>query len=364
MRRLLVVAAVAAGSSGVFWPVAPARAASQLELYGVVDVGLATTRVSGLGTRQQVLGGGQTDNLWGLRGTEELDGGWRASFGLESGFDAANGTRNDDARLFDYGTWVGLGHAGVGELSLGRQQSIGLQYGGQLEIASWRDMGMGALFKASDNYRVNNLVNYLSPAFSGWQWGVGYAFDVESGATQRFDRSPAFSTGLKYEAGPLLATVTWDKLNLHDTSATDGRSPQALQAGFTYDFEALKMALAWSRQRNGFVGLNGGGQIGLGPEPFAHGGAINAWLLGLEVPVQGNGAWLMQGAMARPDWHWANGQQASKAYVVTLGYRQDLSARTSLYAYGGYMKGYDPEDPFASDVGRATRFGVGMTQRF
>ncbi|SUV85387.1 outer membrane porin protein OmpQ [Bordetella pertussis] len=55
----------------------------------------------------------------------------------------------------------------------GRQQSIGLQYGGQLEIASWRDMGMGALFKASDNYRVNNLVNYLSPEFSGWQWGVG-----------------------------------------------------------------------------------------------------------------------------------------------------------------------------------------------
>ncbi|KDC04558.1 outer membrane porin BP0840 domain protein [Bordetella bronchiseptica E013] len=49
---------------------------------------------------------------------------------------------------------------------------------------------------------------------------------------------------------------------------------------------------------------------------------------------------------------------------MTLGYRQDLSARTSLYAYGGYMKGYDPEDPFASDVGRATRFGVGMTQRF
>lgn len=42
---------------------------------------------------------------------------------------------------------------------------------GQLEIASWRDMGMGALFKASDNYRVNNLVNYLSPEFSGWQWG-------------------------------------------------------------------------------------------------------------------------------------------------------------------------------------------------
>lgn len=279
-------------------------------------------------------------------------------------FDAANGTRNDDARLFDYGTWVGLGHAGVGELSLGRQQSIGLQYGGQLEIASWRDMGMGALFKASDNYRVNNLVNYLSPEFSGWQWGVGYAFDVESGDTGRFDRSPAFSTGLKYEDGPLLAAFTWDKLNLHDTSATGGRSPQALQAGFTYDFEALKMALAWSRQRNGFVGLNGGGQIGLGPEPFAHGGAINAWLLGLEVPVHGNGAWLVQGSMARPDWHWANGQQASKAYVVTLGYRQDLSARTSLYAYGGYMKGYDPEDPFASDVGRATRFGVGMTQRF
>lgn len=86
MRRLLVVAAMAAGSSSVFWSVAPARAANQLELYGVVDVGLATTRVSGLGTRQQVLGGGQTDNLWGLAAPRS----WTAAGGRRSAWKAVS----------------------------------------------------------------------------------------------------------------------------------------------------------------------------------------------------------------------------------------------------------------------------------
>ena len=96
----------------------------------------------------------------GLRGREDLGDGWSARFQLENGFDPSTGRQADDRSLFNYGAWVGLGHDDLGELRLGRQYTVGKTYGNALEIASWKEMGMGATFKASDNYQFSNLVNY------------------------------------------------------------------------------------------------------------------------------------------------------------------------------------------------------------
>src|SRR3546814_20244490 len=65
-----------------------------------------------------------------------------------------------------------------GELRFGRQHTVGQQFGSQLEISPWKDMGMGSTFKASDNYQVQNAVNYLSPSWEGFSFGAGYSFDV------------------------------------------------------------------------------------------------------------------------------------------------------------------------------------------
>ncbi|EWM45547.1 gram-negative porin family protein [Bordetella holmesii 70147] len=100
--------------------------------------------------------------------SESLGDGWRANAGLESGFDLVNGSSNTSGQLFDYGSWVGLANDSLGELRLGRQATVGASFGSELEVAPWRDMGMGALFKASDNYQRDNLVNVYTP-----QWGPG-----------------------------------------------------------------------------------------------------------------------------------------------------------------------------------------------
>lgn len=339
-----------------------------LQFYGVVDAGVAVTNVSGQGSRSGFLDGGLTDSLWGLQGTEDLGGGWRTRFQLESGFDPSSGNAGDGNSLFNYGAWVGLGHDRYGDLRLGRQYTIGKTYGNALEIASWKEMGMGATFKASDNYQFSNMVNYYSPEWSGFQAGIGYSFDADAQDQFRTNQNNrAVSLGLKYEDGPLLAVATWDQLRLAAPPAGSSGRPQAVQLGVSYDFEVTKLSLAWSRQRNGYVGLDGGDPdnlgLGLGPAAFVQGGTVDAWLVGASVPV-GPGAVLVQWSLARPDWHWENGAKARNAQVVTLGYTYDLSPRTTLYTFAGYASNYTLDNQFDPANSHTTRIGTGISHHF
>ncbi|WP_313625404.1 porin [Achromobacter sp.] len=341
---------------------------TSLQLYGVVDAGVAVTKVSGQGSRSGLLDGGLTDSLWGLQGTEELGEGWQASFQLESGFNPSSGSSADERSFFNYGAWIGLNHARYGDLRLGRQYSVGQTYGDALEIASWKDMGMGATFKASDNYQFSNMANYYLPLWNGFQAGIGYSFDANGLDRFRTGQNPrAISLGLKYEDGPLLAVATWEQLRLAAPAVAGSGRPQAFQVGASYDFEVLKLAVAWSRQRNGYVGLDGGDPdelgVGLGPVAFVQGGTVDAWLIGVSVPL-GPGAVLAQWSLARPDWRWANGMTARNAQVATLGYTYDLSPRTTLYAFAGYASNYALDNQFDPANSHTTRVGTGVSHRF
>lgn len=336
--------------------------------YGSVDAGVAVTRVSGQGSQSGVLNGGLTDSLWGLQGAEELGAGWRSRFQLESGFDPSSGNAAENGRLLNYAAWVGIGHDRVGELRLGRQHTIGQRYGNALEIAPWKDMGMGATFKASENFPLSNMVNLTSAIWDGLQAGAGYSFDAgDQGQFRTHRNSRALSTGLKFENGPVLAVATWDRLRLAPSAEGSGGQPQAVQLGALYDFDVIKVSLAWSRQKNGYAGLDGedpdGLGPGLGPAPFLRGGTVNAWLAGASVPA-GPGAVLLQWSMARPDWRWDNGMTARKAQLVTLGYVYALSPRTTLYGFAGYASNYTLDSQFDPANSHTTRGGAGVSHHF
>ncbi|OZI26646.1 porin [Bordetella genomosp. 9] len=339
-------------------------------LYGLIDIGVASQHTSGQGTRNGMITGGQTDSLWGMRGKEDLSGGWRASFQLETGFNAANGLVEDDAnRLFNYNAWVGLGHDAVGELRLGRQATIANQFFGDLEQAGWKDMGLGATFKASDTFQFDNTVNYLSPSFGGLKFGMGYSFNADDGSASGFrtaNNNRAYSLGLRYEQGPLLAVATWDQMRLGATDA-GGARPRALQLGVSYDFDVVKIAVAWTRQQDGFVGLDGADPDGLGvdigPAAFVQGGRVDAWFLGATVPM-GPGSLVAQWSPAKPSWSWDDGRHARTAQLATLGYIYPLSKRTSLYSFVGYARNYTLDNQFDPDNSHTTRVAVGITHQF
>jgi predicted porin len=372
MKQLFISAALSS-TAAFFYPAASYAddgdpAGTGVTVYGVVDLGVATQHTSGQGTRNSMITGGQTDSLWGMRGKEELGNGWRATFQLESGFNAANGLVEDDSgRLFNYNAWVGLGQASFGELRLGRQSTIGRQFGSELEQAGWKDMGLGATFKASDNFQFDNTVNYLSPKIGGLQMGVGYSFNADDGSASGFrtsDNNRAYSFGLRYEQGPWLAIATWDEMRLdHDS----GARPRALQLGVAYDFDVVKVAVGWSRQQDGYVGLDGGDPdnlgLGLGPAAFVNGGRVDAWFIGATVPM-GPGSLVAQWSPAKPSWTWQDGERARTAQLATLGYIYPLSPRTSLYTFVGYARNYTLDNQFDPDNSHTTRAAVGITHQF
>src|SRR5437868_2971195 len=92
----------------------PALASAQsVTLYGLVDTGIEFLNHAGAGgntvARMPNLSG-TVPSRWGLRGTEDLGGGLKANFVLESGFGADSGSSNQGGRLFGRQAWVGLGN--------------------------------------------------------------------------------------------------------------------------------------------------------------------------------------------------------------------------------------------------------------
>lgn len=351
---------------------APSAAESSLMLYGVADMGISSTHANGPnGTKQKLTGitsGGLDDSLIGMIGREALSNGWSATFQLESVFDGATGTLDDDGdHFFGNAAWLGLGNNQFGELRLGRQHTVGQEFGSELEIASWKDMGMGATFMASDDYSVNNSVNYFSPAWAGLRFGASYSFDV-LGEQRNGQKSPSYSAAILYEIESFAAVATWDKTFISDRLLADAPHPEAWQLGVSYDFEVAKVSVAWSRQKNGYAGLNGGDPsglgLGLGTAEFAQGGRLDAYLLGVAIPVTTNGTAVAQWSLVKPNWDWANGEKAENGQVATLGYVHQLSPRTSLYAMAGIAKRYSLEDQVVQGQGTTTRYMAGMSHNF
>ncbi|RBL82109.1 hypothetical protein DDE05_39980 [Streptomyces cavourensis] len=80
-------------------------------LYGVMDLSLAGFSTQERGTALNMQSGVQSGSRWGLRGSEDLGGGLRANFQLESGILANNGRSAQGGRLFGRAAWVGVSGA-------------------------------------------------------------------------------------------------------------------------------------------------------------------------------------------------------------------------------------------------------------
>ncbi|SSW63683.1 hypothetical protein AGI3411_01285 [Achromobacter agilis] len=72
MKIVFLGALAAAGMA--LPPAAAADGTPGVQLYGVVDAGMAVTNTSGQGSHAGLLNGGLTDSLWGLTGTEDMGG--------------------------------------------------------------------------------------------------------------------------------------------------------------------------------------------------------------------------------------------------------------------------------------------------
>src|ERR1700754_3670946 len=100
------------------------HAQSSVTLYGIVDAGLIYSNNVAKGKARgplfQATSGTINGSRFGLRGAEDLGGGYKAIFVLENGFNVQNGTLGQHSRLFGRQAYVGLASANYGQLTLGR----------------------------------------------------------------------------------------------------------------------------------------------------------------------------------------------------------------------------------------------------
>jgi general bacterial porin, GBP family len=224
-KKLAIAAAVAATFASASY------AQSSVTLYGIVDAGftyttnVATARdasgrpING-NARYALTSGNVQQSRWGLRGAEDLGGGLKTIFTLESGFDVTNGQQNGG--LFNRQSFVGLTQADYGTLTLGRQFDSVVDYLAPLTAAgSWGGTYMAHL-QDNDNlngsFSLNNSVKYTSANYAGFQFGGAYAFSNQTG----FANNRAYSAGMSYQNAGLRLAAGYLQAQGMDRSANNG----------------------------------------------------------------------------------------------------------------------------------------------
>jgi predicted porin len=377
-NKTLVAAAVLAMGATV------AQAQSSVTLYGVLDGGLRYQSVSlanGSGASNLGLAYGQlSGNRFGIRGVEDIGGGNRVNFQLESGFDLGNGTSQQGGRLFGRAAWVGVENNSWGNVRMGRMTNLASDW---LVVAldpftaGFGQLNMGHAFTAGNTVRLDNTLMYRSPTMSGFQAGVGYSFATgltTNGGTTGYNFSTNNNTrqltlGAKYANGPVYAALTYDKAYADESSKQNGQSINSWNLGGSYDFKVAKVMAGYGQTRDGFWAGSGAGGTGasLATNPtgnttalvFAPGVGYNSYIVGATVPVNPVSRVLVSWTMITPNTNMKDAYNAQNQSSYNLGYIYDFTKRTSLYAYAGQSVNYA-----TIDTAKSTMVGLGMRHQF
>ena len=326
MKMKLFAAAVAALAAG------GAYAQSSVTLYGVADVGLEyTNRTPGPNGQSsnawRMTSGNQSGSRWGLRGVEDLGGGLKGIFTLESGFNVDTGGQSDSSRLFNRNAYVGLQNQ-WGTLTLGRQQTLFYDFGlvyDPMAISTRYSITSIAPEYAS---RADNAAKYVG-TFGGLTVAALYELPE-----QRQRNPGVFSAGREYGftamygAGPFSVGATYDQSN-GSTAASAGQSIRRASVAGTYAFGPAKVYAGY-RWAKGYNGATLPGAVASAPGSVVS--TANLYWLGLGYQL--TPALSLTGAAYYQDFR--NTSADPWQFVATADYA--LSKRTDLYTSVSYTK--------------------------
>lgn len=221
-----------------------ARAQSSVTVYGILDSYLDLSHTGSV-SASRVQSGGVSGSRLGFKGAEDLGGGLRAVFTLESGINLDDGSSGQGGLLFGRQAWVGVG-GGAGELTVGRHYS---PYFYNLVTYA---LGGGMAWGNASNYftdqsvlRVNNSVSYSSPVIKGFKARALYGFGENSAQPGGTTIGSVYSGSLQYDAGRFSANLAVEH---RKTSMLNADRYYA--AGASYDFGALKAGLLLQARRD------------------------------------------------------------------------------------------------------------------
>jgi len=232
MKKTLLVASLAA----ILSVPALVHAQSSVTLYGLIDEGLTFNSNQGGHRSYSAASSIMQGSRWGVLGIEDLGGGLKATFRLESGFDTNNGTMSQGNRLFGRQAYVGL-ISNYGTLTLGRQYDPVVDYIQPMSLVAFMGAYGGHPLdndNLQDTYRVNNAVKFRTATYGGASAEAFYAF---SNSAAGFSQNNAWSFGAGWTGGKLTLGAGVIKLD-HPASNTDG-AVGASGGNTTSDYAAL-----------------------------------------------------------------------------------------------------------------------------
>lgn len=318
MKKLHVALALAGAVAGT------AHAQSAVEMYGVLDMGFVreSGTIAGLDSNGPLPGGtpisaggnklssgAQSGTRLGFKGTEDLGGGLKALFVLETGIAADRGGFNQGNLAFGRQSFVGL-QGNFGTVTLGRQypsyflalNQVADPFASGLAGNAQNLMLPPSIIEPDRAIRMNNAVKYASPIIGGISGEIAYGFG-EVADNQSANRVVTASIG--YQEQPVAVRLAYYRKN----NETDTARITSTMLAANWDIGVAKLFAAYAD--NDWFGIDS-----------------RDLLIGATVPY---GPHTFIVSFIRKD-----GRNVSAdADQAGLGYTYKLSKRTNLYAAYG-----------------------------
>lgn len=335
MKKFAMLAVLAAISG-------TAAAQSSVTLFGIVDEAARYVK-NGDESMKSLVSGGMSTSRFGVRGTEDLGGGLKAGFWLESGFNADSGTNSVASQFWNRRSTVSL-LGNFGEVRLGRDYTP--TYNGYTDYDLFGDNGLGAASKfdislgaardtangqynVSGETRLSNQVQYFTPSNLGGFYGRVSVAPGEGVAGGKYAGGR-----VGYAVGALDVSASYGQFTVAPTATGDDKF-KTVDVGGSYDFGVVKLVSYYTQskfaaQKVATYSVGASVPVGLGQIRTAFTHVNQSGTANFASPA--SSTYLYQTV--------ALGQNvnADDANELALGYVYNLSKRTALYSTAAYIK--------------------------
>lgn len=304
---------------------AAAQAQSSVQLYGLVDASVGQFQNAGGLKIKRLDSGNMSTSYIGFKGTEDLGGGLRAGFTLESFFlvDSGGASRVPGVDAF----WARNSNVylsgGFGLLRLGRMgpplfvstllfNAFGDSFGYSPAIRQYYNAPYGTPLVGDSGW--NNAIGYTTPSLGG----LNATLMVAAGEGAATARGPNVGANVLYFGGPLALTAAWQKVEAQGAlgrgiAAFPGFSSQsAYQVGGSYNFGVVKLFAQFGKISTDATADVDTTNLHLSASVRLGASAVLATV--------GSSKMKTQGLAAEP-----------KSTMLSLAYQYSLSKRTDLY---------------------------------
>ncbi|MGF6572879.1 Outer membrane protein (porin) [Paraburkholderia fungorum] len=326
-----------------------AHAQSSVTLYGVLDASLLYTNKT-LDTANGQSGphqysfndSGVSGSHFGLRGVEDLGGGLRAIFQLESGISMANGAlSNSNGNLFGRQAWIGI-DSKYGTVKAGLQFSPFFLAAYDFDPRNMSYFGSGLVSYINNVYVTGmfnpNGVSYTSPEIAGLQASALMAL---GGTAGDFQAGRQYSASLRYHLGTLVVDAALYSGNAGGSAATIA-VPSAIEfngraLGASYTFSNLTVKASYVQYKI----------AGSFNDRVYSGGASYRVTPALNVDA---GVWVTRDA----------NNSSNNSVLASTGVEYSLSKATMTYAQVGFVTNHGATHTGLS-VNNALNLATGTT---